>query len=382
MNARMRRFIFVFLSLALAACGSCEDDETEGTSGAATGEGAAEEPPFEPLPETVEFDEAKMALGRALYFDTRLSGDDTIACATCHSFEHGGAEPHPVSTGINGAQGPINAPTVLNSRYNLAQFWDGRAEDLQAQAAGPVANPIEMGATWEGVVEKLKGVPEYVEAFGAVYQDGINENNVTDAIAHYEETLVTPSRFDAFLRGDESALSAQEKRGYETFVEVGCPACHQGINVGGSMYQKMGLVEDYFGTLDRELTDADNGRFNVTHNESDKHFFKVPSLRNIAQTAPYLHDGSQTELAAVVRIMARHQLGAQVTDAQVNDIVAFLNALTGELPAHAALPEGGIPGGAVAPAPVEGEGATEGATEGEGEAAPAPAEDEGATQAG
>jgi cytochrome c peroxidase len=372
MYLRMKRFTFVFLSLTLAACGSCEEETTEESASTQTED---EPPPFEPLPESVEFDEAKMALGRALYFDTRLSGDDTISCASCHMLDHGGAEPEVVSTGINGSLGPINAPTVLNSRYNLAQFWDGRAADLQEQAAGPVANPIEMGATFDDVVAKLQAVPEYVEAFAAVYDDGITQDNITDAIAHYEETLVTPSRFDQFLRGDEDALSAQEKRGYETFVDVGCTACHQGINIGGSMYQKMGLVEDWFSTLDRELTEADNGRFNHTGNEADKFFFKVPTLRNIANTAPYMHDGSQTELAAMVRIMARHQLGAEVTDQQVDDIVAFLNSLTGEIPAHAALPEDGIPGGPVTPA--EGEG-----TEGEGEGETVPTEAEGATEAG
>jgi len=342
----MKDVLFVMMSAVLVAglgaCGSCEEDADGEGSSAAT---VVEAPPFEPLPESVDFDQAKMELGRALYFDDRLSGDDTISCASCHELDHGGAEPRAVSTGIGGAQGPINAPTVLNSEYNLAQFWDGRAADLQAQASGPVANPIEMGSTWDQVVEELGAIPGYVEQFAAVYEDGITEANVTDAIAEYERTLITPSRFDAFLRGDESALDEQERRGYEAFVDVGCTACHQGMNIGGSMYQKMGLVEDWFGTLDRELTEADNGRFNHTNQESDRHFFKVPTLRNVAESSPYLHDGSQTDLAAVVRIMARHQLGADVTDAQVTDIVAFLEALTGEIPAHAALPEGGLPEG-------------------------------------
>jgi cytochrome c peroxidase len=343
--------VLVLAVFVVAACGNCEEatdtptPTTEATS------------PFEPLPEltAIEFDEDKMVLGRALYFDTRLSGDGTLSCASCHMLEHGGAEPDVVSTGVGGALGPINSPTVLNARYNFVQFWDGRAADLQAQASGPVANPIEMGSTWTEAAARIAAVPWYVEQFGAHYGGAIDEATITDAIAEYEKSLVTPSRFDSFLRGDESALSAPERRGHDTFVEVGCPACHQGINIGGSMYQKMGLVEDWFGTLDRELTEADNGRFNVTHDEADRHFFKVPTLRNIADTGPYLHDGSETELASVVRIMARHQLGAEVTDAQVADVVAFLESLSGELPAHAFLPEGGVP-----PGP-EGEG-----TEGEG----------------
>ena len=333
---------------ALVGCGSCEDDgSTESAEGTAEPAEPAE-PALEPLlalPESVEFDEAKMVLGRALYFDTRLSGDNTISCATCHELGHGGAEPRAVSTGIGGAQGPINSPTVLNARYNLAQFWDGRAVDLQAQASGPVANPGEMGSTWEQVLEELKAVPGYAEQFGALYDDGITEANVTDAIAEYEGTLITPSPFDAYLRGDESAISETQRRGHETFKEVGCTACHTGINIGGSMYQKMGLVRDWFGSLDREITEADAGRFNHTGEESDRHFFKVPTLRNVANSAPYFHDGSEEDLAGAVRTMGTYQLGVELSDAQVGDIVAFLESLTGELPAHAALPEGGIPEG-------------------------------------
>jgi cytochrome c peroxidase len=358
---------------SLGGCSSCEEEPTGEQTPAEPAPPIAE--PLEALPEHPDFDERKMALGRRLYFDARLSSDNTLSCASCHSLDHGGAEATAVSTGVNGAQGPINSPTVLNSRFNFVQFWDGRAADLEAQAAGPVANPIEMGSQWDQVVEELRAVPEYVAQFAAIYNDGITQANVTNAIAEYERSLVTPSRFDAFLRGDTSALNEQEQRGYATFKETGCPTCHLGVNAGGTMYQKMGLARDWFATLSRPLTEADNGRFNVTHAEADRHFFKVPTLRNVELTWPYLHDGSQRELADVVRVMASFQLGKDLTDGQVNDIVAFLRALTGELPAHARLPEDDqVP---VLPSAHEGEGEGEGEGEapatGDAPAAPAPA---------
>ncbi len=294
--------------------------------------------PLQPLPEPAGLNTEKVLLGRALFHDPILSGDGTISCATCHSLDHGGAEPRKTSTGMKGQLGPINSPTVLNASLNLAQFWDGRAKDLQEQAEGPVANPIEMGETWENVVKKLEKNAEYRAALQKLYSDGVTKANITDAIAEYERSLLTPSRFDAYLNGDPDAITAEEKAGYETFKEVGCTACHMGVNVGGSMYQKMGLVNDYFAARGTELTDADLGRFNVTKRESDKHFFKVPSLRNVALTPPYLHDGSQESLEDTVRIMGKYQLGRDLSDEQVAAIVSFLKSLTGELPAHARQP--------------------------------------------
>jgi cytochrome c peroxidase len=253
---------------------------------------------------------------------------------SCHSLDHGGAEAKRTSTGIRGQVGPINAPTVLNAGLNFRQFWDGRAADLAEQAAGPVANPIEMGATWEQVVANLSGDESYRTTFAALYPDGITQANVTNAIAEYERYLVTPSPFDRYLRGEHDAIPELARKGYETFKSIGCTSCHTGRNVGGTMYQKMGLVRDYF--ADRgNPTDADLGRFNVTHAEADRHFFKVPSLRNVALTAPYLHDGSRQTLEEVVQVMGRYQLGRELTDAQVREIVAFLSTLTGELPEHA-----------------------------------------------
>jgi len=296
--------------------------------------------PLKPLPSSVDVNKDKVLLGRSLYHDTALSGDGTISCATCHSFDHGGAEPRKTSIGMKGHVGPINAPTVLNSGYNFVQFWDGRAKDLQEQAAGPVANPGEMGETWENVVKKLKKNPDYVAAFSKLYDDGITENNTTDAIAEYEKSLITPSRFDAYLLGDENAITEAEKEGYATFKEVGCTACHTGINVGGTMFQKLGLVKDYFKDRGTPLTDADLGRFNVTKNPAEKHFFKVPTLRNVELTAPYLHDGSRDTLEETVQIMGEYQLGRDLSEAQIKSIVAFLKSLTGELPSHAKPPAG------------------------------------------
>jgi len=284
---------------------------------------------------------ARATLGRRLFHDGRLSGDGTIACSTCHSLDHGGAEDRRTSVGIGGAVGPINAPTVLNSGFMFVQFWDGRAEDLEAQARGPVNNPGEMGSDFTRVIANLSADPTYVSEFATVFPDGITEANIVGAIAEYERSLVTPGRFDRFLNGETDALTADERRGYEVFQEVGCTSCHRGPAVGGTMYQRMGLVRDYFAERGTPVTDADLGRYNVTHAEEDRHRFKVPTLRNIALTAPYLHDGSQATLPDVVRVMGRYQLGRELDDEQVRVLVAFLGSLTGDLPDHARVPAGG-----------------------------------------
>jgi cytochrome c peroxidase len=291
--------------------------------------------------EPAHFDTAQATLGRRLFFDARLSGDGTISCATCHSLDHGGAEDRRVSTGIRGQQGPINAPTVLNAANNFVQFWDGRAATLEAQAAGPVANPLEMGAQWDAVVHAIDGDASYHDAFAALYADDatpVTQDHVTHAIAEYERMLITPGRFDRFVRGDASALTNDERRGYALFVSVGCTSCHTGPNVGGTMYQRMGLVRDWIAQVGRPLTDADAGRFNVTHDEADRHRFKVPTLRNVALTAPYFHDGSAATLNDAVRTMGAFQLGRDLTDEQVRVIVAFLGALSGDVPANAQPP--------------------------------------------
>ncbi|MBC7173079.1 MAG: cytochrome-c peroxidase, partial [Polyangiaceae bacterium] len=289
-----------------------------------------------------------MKLGRRLFHDPKLSGDETVSCATCHSLDHGGAEARRTSTGIGSQVGPINSPTVLNAEFNFKQFWDGRAADLAEQAAGPITNPLEMGGDWPQLLERLNADPTYVNGFAALYPDGITQQSVIDAIVQYERSLVTPSRFDAFMRGDDEALAEAELRGLQRFKEVGCTSCHTGVNLGGQSFQKMGLVRSYFEERGGELTEADLGRYNVTRQEADKHFFKVPTLRNVTVTDPYFHDGSEPELASAVRTMARVQLGRNLSDEEVSDLVAFLGALTGELPAEARLPEGRAPEGAEA----------------------------------
>lgn len=286
--------------------------------------------PIQPLPEKVTgLDQAKVNLGQKLYNDKRLSSDNTVACVTCHQLDKGGTDLLVVSKGIKGQLGDINAPTVFNSRYNFVQFWDGRAKNLEEQAAGPVENPAEMGNKWDAVVKMLAADSEYSTLFQAAYHQAPTKENTTQAIAEFERSLVTPSRFDDYLRGDANALSDVEKRGYATFKSKGCTACHNGINVGGAMYQKMGLIHDYF--ADRgSVKKADYGRFNVTHDEKDKFFFKVPTLRNVALTPPYFHDGSVKTLPEAVKKMGHYQLGQTLSDNEINDIVAFLGSLTGK----------------------------------------------------
>ena len=361
------------LACAAALLGACGGEESSTTASTGTQPAnATPTAPPRPLRELVgdtfaavaaptDIDRDKMLLGRRLFHDTRLSGDGTVSCATCHSMSSGGAEPRATSTGIRGQIGPINSPTVLNAGFNFVQFWDGRAADLLEQAAGPVTNPIEMGAEWPSLLERLRADETYMQSFGASYgESGITQANVLDAIVEYERSLVTPSRFDTWLGGDDAALTEEEQRGLRLFVDTGCTTCHDGRNVGGGSYQRMGLVQSYFERRGGRVTEADLGRFNVTQAEEDRHKFKVPTLRNVELTAPYFHDGSERELAGAVRTMAEVQLGRELADADVNAITAFLRSLTGELPADARLPD------ANAPAPAEGAAPAA--------AAPAPAE--------
>lgn len=288
--------------------------------------------PLQPLPLHVELEPHKVALGQLLFFDPRLSRDDTIACSTCHDLSRGGADGKSVATGIGGAQGAVNTLSVFNTAYQLAWFWDGRATTLAEQIDGPIHNPKEMGSSWDVLVQKLKGIKEYQRDFNALYPDGVTEHNIKDAIVIFERSLITPNaRFDRYLRGDSSALSADEKRGYQLFKEYGCVACHQGMNIGGNMFQIFGVAKNYFENRGN-ITRADLGRFNVTGKEEDKHRFRVPSLRNVALTSPYFHDGSRATLEQAVRVMAEYQLGRSLSDEDVMLIVAFLQTLTGEYP--------------------------------------------------
>lgn len=289
------------------------------------------EEPIQPIPLDHKAHPGKAELGEMLFHETLLSGDDTVSCASCHDVENYGVDGQKTSVGIGGQVGTVNAPTVMNSRFNFAQFWDGRARDLQEQAKGPVTNPLEMGADWDQVVEKLAQRPDYVKAFGAIYKTGITPDSITDAIRHYEYTLNTPnSPFDQYLRGDKTAITDQQKRGYSLFKEYGCVACHQGINVGGNMYQRMGAFIPFF-TQNNINTKDDLGRYNVTKNEDDRHVFKVPSLRLAAHTGPYFHDGSVETLEEAIKIMARYQLGKEISKKDTQNIVAFIESLSGSM---------------------------------------------------
>ena len=281
--------------------------------------------PIEPAPVT---DEAKVELGKQLFFDPRLSKSGFISCNSCHNLSMGGSDNLPTSIGHNWQEGPINSPTVLNSSLNLAQFWDGRAGDLQEQAGGPIANPMEMGFTHDLAVGVIASIPQYVESIKSVYKvDKVSINEITDAIAEFEKTLVTPNaRFDKWLKGDDKAITAYELEGYELFKSVGCTACHNGVNVGGNSFQKMGLYEEYVTNNPAE------GVAGLSGEDADRFKFKVPTLRNVELTYPYFHDGAYWKLEDSVDVMARLQLGRKLEKDEIAKITAFLKTLTGEQP--------------------------------------------------
>lgn len=286
----------------------------------------------QPLPDvaSLNLDARKVALGNKLFHDKRLSTDNSLACAGCHDLEKGGTDQARFSTGVGGAVGDINAPTVFNAGFQFMQFWDGRAADLQEQADGPVTNPIEMASNWEEAIPKLQQDEALTQEFLAVYPEGYSKDTITEAIAVFEESLITPSRFDQYLRGKEDALTADEKRGYALFKDLGCATCHAGKILGGQSFEKMGLYEDYFADRGNPHT-PDFGRFNFTQQEADRFHLKVPTLRNIAITFPYLHDGTTSDLKEVVNIMVKYQTPrASISGNDADLIVAFLNALTGE----------------------------------------------------
>lgn len=286
--------------------------------------------PVQPLPESLPVDQRKVALGQRLFHDTRLSSDNTISCASCHSLSTGGVDGRKYSLGVDGQLGGVNAPTVFNAVFNHKQFWDGRAHTLQDQAGGPPLNPVEMASkSWDDVVAKLKKDEPFTRDFTAVYHNGWSGDNITNAIAEYEKTLLTPSRFDAYLRGNTHALNSEEARGYQLFKEKGCTSCHVGKNLGGQSFEHMGRASDWFARRGTGMTEADNGRANVTKDPHDERAFKTPGLRNVELTAPYFHDGSVTDLDQAVREMAQYQLGTTLSPEDEKAIVAFLKSLTG-----------------------------------------------------
>ena len=288
--------------------------------------------PVRPVDTYIEYDPAKAELGFDLFHDTRLSVDNTVSCASCHDLATAGVDNHQYSHGVNDLMGGVNAPTVFNAVYNFVQFWDGRAATLAAQAAGPPLNPVEMASSsFDELNAKLQADQAFAKKYNAVYPDGMTEANLTDAIEHFERTLITPgSRFDKWLMGDDSALTADELEGYELFKKYDCATCHAGKNLGGLSYELMGLRRHYFAERGLELTEEDNGRYKETKNERDRHRFKVPGLRNVEHTWPYYHDGTRHTLEEAVLDMGKYQSGVDLTQAEVDKITAYLKTLTGE----------------------------------------------------
>ena len=288
--------------------------------------------PIQPIPHRLPVDEAKVALGKTLFNDARLSADSTVACATCHAMDKAGTDNARFSEGIRKQLGDVNAPTTFNAVFNFVQFWDGRAADLQEQAGGPPLNPIEMGSKdWDEIVARLAADAELTAKFRAVYPDGWSGKNITDAIAEYEKTLISPdSRFDRWLRGDKSALTAAEVEGYERFKAYRCASCHVGKSMGGQSYEYLDLKKDYFADRGGKPLGSDKGRFNASGKEEDMHRFKVPNLRNVELTHPYLHDGTVTTLDEAVRILGIYCSGLDVPQKDRALIVGFLRTLTGQ----------------------------------------------------
>lgn len=283
-----------------------------------------------PLPEHIRVDKAKAVLGKQLFFDTSLSRDNSVSCATCHDLTSGGDDGLRYSFGIGGAKGSINAPTVYNAVFNFRQFWDGRAADLKSQVYGPIENPLEMGEDLDHLVNKLKQNKAYRNRFESLYEEGITKENIADAITEYEKSLITPNApFDRYLKGDKDAISDEAKKGYQLFKSKGCIICHNGINIGGNLYNKFGIY--------RDANSSSMGRYNVTHREEDKFVFKVPSLRNVALTAPYMHDGRFETLQDAVAFMTQYQLGRYMEPDEISAIVAFLKSLTGTFPEASAV---------------------------------------------
>jgi cytochrome c peroxidase len=334
-------FLFALIALAFTACNGGGETKEKKTDDSAVDQVAVFDqaskvfavlPSEAPNPDNPLNDD-KVELGKKLYMDKRLSKDETQSCNTCHNLETYGVDNKPTSEGNNGGLGTRNSPTSFNAALHSAQFWDGRNKDVEEQAGGPILNPVEMEMPNEqAVIDRVKADPEYVELFKAAFpgeEDPITYKNITYAIGAFERTLLTPAPFDDYLAGQKDALTQEQIEGLKEFMDVGCTQCHNGALLGGQLFMKFGIYEPYW-----ELTGSnpiDSGKYVVTHNEADLFVFKTPSLRNIAETWPYFHDGSVKDLGKAVQIMAKTELGKDLTDEQTQKIVAFLKSLTGEL---------------------------------------------------
>jgi cytochrome c peroxidase len=294
---------------------------------------------FKPLPVVAEnpdnpLSDEKITLGKRLYFDRQLSKEGNISCNSCHNLETFGVDNLPVSPGDDGTLGTRNSPTVFNAALHASQFWDGRAKDVEEQAGMPVTNPVEMSMPDETVVvERLRQSDIYPVMFAAAYPeeaDPVSFENMKKAIGAFERTLITPARFDDYLNGNYAALSGEEKRGMETFINTGCIACHKGATLGGDILQKFALFGNYWDYTGSKT--IDKGKAENTKNPADEFIFKVPSLRNIVKTAPYIHDGSMSDLAGVIRVMGKAELNKDLTEQEVQQILTFLSTLTGDIP--------------------------------------------------
>ena len=302
-------------------------------------ERGAEQEPISPIPLDIKLDARKVTLGWRLFHDRQLSHNNTIACVDCHNLAKGGMDGLPRPIGMGKKEGVINTLTVFNSGFNFRLFWDGRAATLEEQMNFPLQHPAEMASTWPEVVAKLEQDAAYRRDFAAIYPQGIQQQTIKDAIATFERSLITPnSKFDRFLRGDKQAMSEDELAGYQLFKNLGCINCHQGMNVGGNLFQKLGVVDDYFAARGN-VTEVDFGRYNTTKIEADRYKFRVASLRNVALTAPYFHDASADTLEKAVITMGRYQLGVSLSRDEVIKLVTFLKTLTGIYDADKYKPE-------------------------------------------
>lgn len=282
-----------------------------------------------PIPQSIPYNKEKAKLGKKLFFDTILSHDRTVSCETCHHLKNKitGADSMSLSKGIYGKLGDFNSPTVLNAVFNYVQFWNGRVDTLKEQTQGPLHNPKEMGMTKKLLILRLNGDEDYKKAFDKLYTDGVNVQNVADAIAEFEKTLITPnSRFDKYLQGDEKALSAQEKKGYKTFKSLGCIACHNGVNIGGNLIQHFGIFSS------EDIPELKSRHYYISNEDRETYYYKVPSLRNISKTAPYFHDGKVYDLKEAIDTMIHFQLGREVSKEKKESIYKFLLTLDGQTP--------------------------------------------------